>query len=155
MSLQSTEAIASETAHLGNLRGIGWTLLAGLFFVAVTGIVHYLGPGLPATEGAFIRYAFGIILLAPSLFRLLKRRPSRQLIRLSAVRGLVQGIAFMLWFYAMARIANRRCYGDWLYGTDFHYGGCRNIFGRTASIAAHYCGAYWFCRCSRYFTPRI
>ncbi len=55
-------------------------------------------------QAAFIRYAFGIVLIAPVLLRMFAAgvRPSR--LGLHMLRGVAHGIAVMLWFFAMARI---------------------------------------------------
>jgi len=94
----------------GNLRGIGWMMLSGVMFVAVTGIVRHLGTDMSPIQAAFIRYIFGLILLIPLLLRLGNAwlsagapLPARRL-GLHALRGLVHGTGVMLWFYAMARI---------------------------------------------------
>ncbi len=79
-------------------------VLTGIMFVFVTGIVRYLGSDMPAIEAAFIRYAIGLVLVLPTLRPLLRRRPGVAQIRLYSLRGLVHGIAVMLWFYAMARV---------------------------------------------------
>ncbi len=98
------------THHTSNrtAAGIAWMLLTGALFVAVTGIVRHLGSDMPAVQAAFIRYAFGTLLVVPVLFRLLQkdnfRAPSISLYKLYALRGLAHGGAVMLWFYAMARI---------------------------------------------------
>lgn len=84
--------------------GIGWMVLTGILFVCVTGIVRYLGSDMPAIEAAFIRYAIGLALVFPVLLRLVRARPEKDVMKLYAVRGLVHGIAVMLWFYAMARV---------------------------------------------------
>jgi drug/metabolite transporter (DMT)-like permease len=86
------------------LAGIAWMLVTGLLFVAVTGTVRYLGSDMPAVQAAFIRYLFGLILIAPILFRLRGNWPSRGMMGLYTLRGLCHGLAVMLWFYAMARI---------------------------------------------------
>ncbi len=86
------------------LHGIGWMILTGLFFVSVTGIVRYLGSSLPAMEMAFIRYAFGIILVAPALMPLVRAPLSFPRLRFFALRGFLHAFGVMLWFYAMARI---------------------------------------------------
>ncbi len=78
--------------------------LSGLFFVAVTAIVRHLGSDMNAVQAAFIRYAFGLVLLAPVYLRIRRQRPTHKRLGLHAVRGLVHGIAVMLWFFAMARI---------------------------------------------------
>jgi len=79
-------------------------VLTGILFVAVTGVVRHLGSGLPAVEAAFLRYAIGLVMISPVFLRLRHHRPSAANMRFYAGRGLVHGIAVMLWFYAMARI---------------------------------------------------
>jgi len=86
------------------LAGIGWMLVTGLLFVCVTGIVRHLGSDMPAIEAAFIRYAIGLGLMIPMMKAVIRYRPPAKVMRLYAVRGVVHGIAVMLWFYAMARI---------------------------------------------------
>ena len=83
-------------------------VLAGLLFVAVTGIVRHLGSDLPAVQAAFIRYVFGTLLILPLFVRLLLdsrfSMPETGQLKLYTYRGLAHGAAVMLWFYAMARI---------------------------------------------------
>jgi drug/metabolite transporter (DMT)-like permease len=94
----------------GNLRGIGWMMVSGVMFVAVTGIVRHLGTDMSPVQAAFIRYIFGLILLIPLLWRLGSAwlsagAPVRaRRLGMHALRGLVHGTGVMLWFYAMARI---------------------------------------------------
>ncbi|MEX2520347.1 MAG: DMT family transporter [Paracoccaceae bacterium] len=84
--------------------GVAWMFLTGLLFVVMTGIVRHLGSDLPAAEGAFIRYAVGLLIMAPALIGLFRRPPSRRIWALYCGRGLVHGLGVILWFYAMARI---------------------------------------------------
>jgi len=79
-------------------------LLTGLLFVGVTGVVRHLGTDMNPMQAAFIRYAFGVVLIAPVLLRLFAAgaRPSR--LGLHMLRGVAHGAAVMLWFFAMARI---------------------------------------------------
>jgi drug/metabolite transporter (DMT)-like permease len=79
-------------------------LLTGLLFVAVTGVVRHLGTDMNPMQAAFIRYAFGVVLIAPVLLRMfvVGVRPSR--LGLHMLRGVAHGSAVMLWFFAMARI---------------------------------------------------
>ncbi len=90
------------------LAGIAWMLLTGVLFVAVTGVVRHLGSDLPAVEAAFIRYAFGTLLILPLAIRLVLnpdfRAPDKGNFKHYVIRGLTHGAAVMLWFYAMARI---------------------------------------------------
>lgn len=86
------------------LAGVGWMLVSTACFVCVTGIVRHLGSDLPAVEAAFIRYAFGSVLMLPTLLALLARPPAAKRLGVHAARGFVHGFAVMLWFYAMQRI---------------------------------------------------
>ncbi len=84
--------------------GIAWMLASGLSFVVVTGVVRYLGTDLPAAQSAFLRFAWGIVFLAPSLLSLRKSGIPAGLGAAIAYRGAVHTLAVTLWFYAMARI---------------------------------------------------
>lgn len=84
--------------------GIAWMLASGLSFVVVTGVVRYLGTDLPAAQSAFLRFAWGIVFLAPSLLSLRKSGIPAGLGAVIAYRGAVHTLAVTLWFYAMARI---------------------------------------------------
>ena len=97
-------SIAQTASQHNALAGIGWMVLTGLMFVCVTAIVRYLGSDMPAIEAAFIRYAIGLALVIPVLFRLRPRMPRGSKMALYAARGLVHGGGVMLWFFAMARI---------------------------------------------------
>ena len=79
-------------------------LASGLSFVAVTGIVRYLGTDLPAAQSAFLRFAFGVVFVLPSLVTLIRRGVASGTLRLFTVRGVVHSAAVVAWFYAMARI---------------------------------------------------
>lgn len=94
----------TDTARGRYLWGIWWMLLTGLLFVGVTGVVRHLGTDMNPMQAAFIRYAFGVVLIAPVLLRLFAAgaRPSR--LGLHMLRGVAHGAAVMLWFFAMARI---------------------------------------------------
>jgi len=90
--------------HGSIVTGMAWMLLSTLLFVGVTGTVRHLGSDMSAPQAAFIRYAFGILLLTPFLLRLKARALITPRMGLHAARGVVHGIGVMLWFYAMARI---------------------------------------------------
>ncbi len=108
MTVAASRRIAEPTTA-GNLKGIGWMLLTGVFFVGVTGIVRHLGTDMNPVQAAFIRYAFGLAFLLPVFLRLEsgggRGAPivSRSL-GLHVLRGLAHGAGVMLWFFAMARI---------------------------------------------------
>ena len=79
-------------------------LLSGIMFIGVTGVVRYLGGEMHPIQAAFIRYAFGIVLVVPVMLRVGLYELLSARIRLHASRGLVHGIGVMLWFYAMSRL---------------------------------------------------
>ncbi len=97
-------AIAEKSGRDRTLAGIGWMILTSIMFVCVTGIVRHLGSDMPAIEAAFIRYGIGLLMMLPMMLPLLNHRPTRGQMKLFTLRGLVHGVAVMLWFYAMARI---------------------------------------------------
>ncbi len=79
-------------------------IITTFMFVFVTGIIRNLGSSLPAAESAFIRYAFGLVIMAPSLWKLAKNRPETDLMGIFVIRGVAHAAGVTLWFYAMARI---------------------------------------------------
>ncbi len=79
-------------------------VICTLMFVAVTGIVRYLGSDLPAPESAFIRYAFGLVLMLPAYWRLIRKPLPAGLWRAFTLRGFAHAFGVSLWFFAMARI---------------------------------------------------
>jgi len=79
-------------------------ILTGLMFVAVTGIVKYVGSDLPAAQGAFLRYLLGLIFVIPMIRPIMRARLSPRQLRLFGLRGVVHTGAVILWFYAMSRI---------------------------------------------------
>ncbi|MDT8856837.1 DMT family transporter [Paracoccaceae bacterium Fryx2] len=90
---------------LGNpLQGVLWMLASGLSFVGVTGVVRHLGTDLPAAQSAFLRFGFGVLLLAPTLLPMLRQGFVPGTLALYGWRGAVHTAAVVCWFYAMARI---------------------------------------------------
>lgn len=87
-----------------DLAGIGWMLATGLCFVAVNGIVRWLGGALPASQSAFIRFAFGLVFLGPVLVPALRTGFSPRIWQLLTMRGALHVLAVIAWFYAMSRI---------------------------------------------------
>lgn len=97
-------SVAEKSSADTVLAGIGWMVLTTFCFVAVTGIVRYIGTDIPSSQAAFIRYAFGVLFFIPMMRRLIAKPPSVPVLKIFAMRGLLHGIAVVLWFYAMARI---------------------------------------------------
>lgn len=83
--------------------GIVWMLASGLSFVVQNGIVRYLGDDLPSIQSAFIRFVWGVLLLAHMLPKLRATVP-RAAVGLLVWRGMFHALAVVLWFYAIVRI---------------------------------------------------
>ncbi|WP_029375289.1 DMT family transporter [Oceanicola sp. S124] len=86
------------------LVAIGWMLATGICFVGVTALVRTLGPAVPASQAAFLRFLIGSLFLAPALPQLLRARLQPLHWRLVALRGVLHTCGVGLWFFAMARI---------------------------------------------------
>ena len=82
--------------------GILWMVITTILFVGVTATVRYLEGEVPAPQAAFLRYAIGTVLLAPSLITLTKFKTERSLFNKFVIRGFVHSIGVTLWFYAMS-----------------------------------------------------
>ncbi len=79
-------------------------LATTIAFVGVNGIVRHLGTELPAAQSAFIRFAFGLMFLAPAIWQARATRFPAPILRLFGWRGLLHVAAVVFWFYAMARV---------------------------------------------------
>lgn len=86
------------------VQGVLWMLGSGLSFVAVNGAVRAAGTDVPTVQAAFLRFAFGIVFLAPLLPSLVRARFPARIWRLFAVRGVFHSAAVIGWFYAMVHI---------------------------------------------------
>ncbi|MBV0913937.1 DMT family transporter [Anianabacter salinae] len=86
------------------LAGILWMLVTGALFVGVTAIVKHVGDRIPPAESAFLRYALGLVFLAPMLGAMRAARPSVRDLRLFGLRGAAHGIGVIFWFFAMTDI---------------------------------------------------
>ena len=86
------------------LAGALWMIASGFLFVAVYVLVRFVGSDMSAAQTSFIRYCFGLLFVLPIFFRMKRRAFSGELLKLYFFRGIVHGLAVMLWFYAMARI---------------------------------------------------
>ncbi|QUS36993.1 EamA family transporter [Falsirhodobacter algicola] len=75
-----------------------------LSFVAVNGAVRAAGSDLPSVQAAFLRFLFGVVLLAPVVPGLLRRRFPARIWGLFGLRGLFHAAAVIGWFYAMVHI---------------------------------------------------
>ena len=79
-------------------------LLTGLCFVAVMVSVKFLSKDLPPTQAAFFRYLFGLILILPLIRLQFKKSIKKIPIFKHGLRGVVHGLAVVLWFFSVANI---------------------------------------------------
>ena len=84
--------------------GLTWIVAAGLNFVAFVVLIKYVGSELPPVQAAFIRYLFGLIVVLPLIFRNGVHIFSTKHIHLHVLRGIIQAMAVMLWFYAVTKL---------------------------------------------------
>lgn len=94
----------STVAAQRPLAGILWMLFTGLCFVAVTALVKFMGPRIPAPEAAFLRYLMGLAFLLPLLRQMRATRLTPRLHAQFAARGVMHATGVMMWFYAMTQI---------------------------------------------------
>jgi drug/metabolite transporter (DMT)-like permease len=94
-----------DATDLGRpVEGVLWMLATGLAFVGVNGIVRHLGTDIPAAQSAFIRFAFGLVILAPAIWAARGTRFPAATWRLFCARGALHVAAVIFWFWAMARV---------------------------------------------------
>lgn len=86
------------------LVGIGWMVVTGLCFVALTGMVKHLGDELPAVQTGFLRYLLGLVFVLPMLGALRQAPLNPTQVRFFGLRGAVHSLGVILWFYAMTQI---------------------------------------------------
>ena len=84
--------------------GLTWIVVAGLNFVGFVVLIKYVGSELPPVQAAFIRYLFGLIVVLPLIFRNGVHIFSTKHIHLHVLRGIIQAMAVMLWFYAVTKL---------------------------------------------------
>ncbi|MEQ9695159.1 DMT family transporter [Shimia sp. SDUM112013] len=94
----------SEATTARPLIGVFWMLVTGGCFVAVTALVKYLGPRVPAAEAAFLRYLLGLVFLLPMIRPMLRARLTRRQLGLFGLRGVAHTLGVVCWFYAMTQI---------------------------------------------------
>ncbi len=83
---------------------MGWMVLSGLAFVCFIGAMKSVGDAVPVVEGAFLRFAFGLVFLVPLAGRLRAHWPKGRDLKLFLGRGVVHSVAICAWFFAIASI---------------------------------------------------
>jgi uncharacterized membrane protein len=94
-----------DATDLGRpVEGVLWMLATTLLFVGVNGIVRHLGTEIPAAQSAFIRFVFGLVILAPAIWSARDVRFPAATWKLFCWRGALHVAAVIFWFWAMARV---------------------------------------------------
>jgi drug/metabolite transporter (DMT)-like permease len=94
-----------DATDLGRpVEGVLWMLATTLAFVGVNGIVRHLGTEIPAAQSAFIRFVFGLVILAPAIWSARDVRFPAATWKLFCWRGALHVAAVIFWFWAMARV---------------------------------------------------
>jgi drug/metabolite transporter (DMT)-like permease len=86
------------------LRGILWMVATTILFAGVNAVVRHVGSDLPASVSAFLRYLISTLVMLPLLIQMLRQERPASVHLLYGLRGLVHGLAVLLWFFAMARL---------------------------------------------------
>ena len=84
--------------------GLSWVVLAGINFVGFVVLIKNVGSELPPFQAAFIRYLFGIVVLLPLVIRNGVHIFDTKHIHLHGLRGFIQALAVMLWFYVVTKL---------------------------------------------------
>jgi drug/metabolite transporter (DMT)-like permease len=87
-----------------NVRGLLWAVLSGLLFVLLNTTMRGLALALDAFQTQFLRYAFGLLVMAPFVLRsgLPAYRPHN--VKGQFLRGAVHTTGLCLWFIAIPHI---------------------------------------------------
>jgi drug/metabolite transporter (DMT)-like permease len=98
-------ALARRTAHwTPAMRGLAWSVAAGLLFSALNATVRHLTLDLHPLQSQFLRYLFGLLVLMPLVLRrgitnYWPRQPGGQF-----ARGALHTVGLMMWFIALPKI---------------------------------------------------
>ncbi len=100
--MRTRVAIPIPAVFTGTSGALLLAILATAIFAGMHALVRHLSGGLHPFEIAFFRSIFGLVAIAPLMWRvgpsvLVSRNP-----RLLAVRGLVGGLSLMTWFYGLS-----------------------------------------------------
>lgn len=100
--MRPEEIAAARTAGLSNARGMLFMLLATLALTGMHALVRFLSAEMHAFEITFFRNFFGLLVMAPLMFRAgVEELKSRQP-RLQLLRSCFGILAMALWFYGLS-----------------------------------------------------
>ena len=86
------------------MKGLGWMVLSGFCFVAVTVFVRIVGPSVPPAQAAFLRFLIGLAIFLPFLYNRMKTKLILNNILHYFLRGAAHAIGIVLWFFAVVRL---------------------------------------------------
>lgn len=86
------------------VKAILWMAVSGLCFSAMTGILRFVTETMDPLQAGFLRYAFGLLFLAPYFFGSRVGQLRTQRLHWHVLRGLLHTVGVLLWFYALTRI---------------------------------------------------
>jgi drug/metabolite transporter (DMT)-like permease len=98
-------ALIARTENFGpTLRGMLWTIAAGMLFSVLNATMRAMALELDSYQTQFLRYLFGLLVMLPLVLRsgLASYRPKD--LRGQLLRGLVHTAGMYLWFTALPRI---------------------------------------------------
>jgi drug/metabolite transporter (DMT)-like permease len=78
--------------------------LAGLFAVAVGATIKHTGQEVPAVQAAFLRFAFGVPIVLPLIWKAGPLHLSPPQWRLVWTRGVLHSVGVTIWYFALTRI---------------------------------------------------
>ena len=87
-----------------NFLGLLFVLLGGLFITSLSWLVRAVADDVHPVEAAFLRYAFGTILLVPLIPKFSPADFARRLVGGHILRAAIHSVGVILWFYAVTRI---------------------------------------------------
>ena len=87
-----------------NFIGLLLVLLGGVFITSLTWIVRSVVDDIDPLQAGFMRYAFGTLLLLPTILKFEATDLAPRLIGGHMMRGVVHAVSVLLWFYAVTKM---------------------------------------------------
>ncbi len=108
MTLRPSSAIARARARLASLhpavRGILWSVLAGMLFAVLNSLLRLLAKQLDPLQVQFLRYGMGCVVMLPLVLRSGTAAYIPKRIGGQFLRGAAHAVGLCLWFHALPHI---------------------------------------------------
>ena len=98
------EGTVAAPTWRANFIGLLLVLLGGMFITSLTWIVRSVTDDIHPMQAAFMRYAFGTLLLLPLVFKFAPADLEPKLVGGHILRGITHSISLLLWFYAVTKM---------------------------------------------------